>query len=116
MVDLELKKLDQFYGTLNYYDLGLYQGILVTDGIKYVMENGYSWFVTDALAVIAYKFRNEDFLSIKLKLDKEKAECDHVIEDGNHKELHRQHYGFTDAKRELTLWYANGVLYLPSEH
>jgi len=37
--DLELKALNEFIGTQNYYR---YMGVLLTDGVKYIMENGYS--------------------------------------------------------------------------
>ena len=82
------------------------------------MDNGYSWFVTDAIAVILAKWglRNADFLVIRLNLDDEKAEADMIIDDGNDNVLYRQHYGFTDAKRSLKLYYADRVMMLPTEY
>jgi hypothetical protein len=117
--DLELKDLNQYYGTQNYYS---YLGIKLTDGIAYIMRNGYSWFVTDAIAVIVAhpkirQYLQEDtFLSIKLKLSKSKNSADMIIDDGNGNILYRQHYDVTDAKRELTLFYDNGVLMLSGEY
>lgn len=112
--DLTLKALDGFIGTECYYDV---LGFNVTDGVKYIMDNGYSWFVTDALAVIKCnpKLRSQPFLSVKLKRTGD-SEADLSIEDGNYNPFYRQHYGFTDAKRDLTLFYENGVLLLNSEH
>ncbi|GAG90306.1 unnamed protein product, partial [marine sediment metagenome] len=46
--DRELKDLGQFTGTTQYYRVF---GVNVTDGVKYVMDNGYAWLVTDAIAV-----------------------------------------------------------------
>jgi hypothetical protein len=115
--DLELKGLNGFIGTQNYYQ---YMGVLFTDGIRYIMENGYGWFVTDAIAVIVahQKIRRhlqkDDFLTIKLKL-KGNSEADMIFEDGNYNELYRQHYDFTDAKKDLKLFYTGNVLMLNSE-
>ena len=47
--DLELKDLGQYYGTTQYYNI---MGVNITDGVEYIMKNGYSWFVTDTIAVI----------------------------------------------------------------
>jgi len=111
-MDLELKALPHYHGTECYYDCW---GVRVTEGVKYIMDNGYSWFVTDALAVIKTKLAGQPFLSVKLKLPTD-HEADLVIEDGNYNELYRQHYDFTDARRELTLFCTDNVLMLASEY
>jgi len=112
--DLTLKALGQFIGTQQYFRV---LGANVTDGVKYIMDNGYSWFVTDALAVILFKreLRGQPFLTVELKL-LEDREADLIITDGNNNTLYSQHYEFTDAKRDLTLYFENGVLLLNSEH
>lgn len=115
--DLELKSLDGFVGSQQYFNVF---GVNVTDGIKYIMENGYAWFVTDFIAVIKFrnnfpKLRNQPFLTVKLKRTGD-SEADLLIEDGNYNVLYRQHYTFTDAKRDLTLYFTNGVLLLPTEY
>ena len=114
-VDLDLEMLPEFYGTQHYYNV---MGILVTDGIKYIMENGYSWFVTDAIVLIKMKKRlkNQDFLSIRLKTDREAKTAMMIIDDGNDKVLYKQKYTYTDAKRDLTLFYCDNVLMLASEY
>lgn len=111
--DLELKELGGFIGTQEYHRV---LGALVTDGVNYVMKNGYAWFVTDALAVIVGKprLRAQPFLSVKLR--QKRSEANLIIDDGNGNVLYRQHYGFTDAKRDLTLFWEEGVLLLASEH
>lgn len=113
MEDLELKGLGQFIGTLEYHKAGFFKSNL-TDGIAYLMENGYSWFITDTLAVIELKFKDEEFLAINLKVKDSKA--DMIITDGNEKVLYKQHYNFTDAKRDLKLFYTNNVMMLASEY
>jgi hypothetical protein len=119
MIDLELKSLEHFIGTQNYYNV---MGVNVTDGIKYIMDNGYSWFVTDAVAVIkAHKgvkkyLAEDDFLCIQLKVNKEEMKAKMVIDNGDGKVLYTQKYDFTDAKRDLKLFYTGNVLMLASEY
>jgi hypothetical protein len=115
MDDLKLEHLAEFCGTLDYYAV---LGAKVTDGVHYIMQNGYSWFVTDTLAVIMCRpdLRREPFLAVKLKVDLEKSQADVAITDGNDKEFYRQFYQYTDAKRDLTLFFEEGVLLLASEH
>ena len=114
--DLELKELGQYYGTESYHNV---MNCQVTDGIAYIITNGYSWFVTDMIAVLKFPedikgIENADFLAIKLKLDGTKGTA--TIEDGNGKVLYSQEYEYTDAKRELILYYTNGVLLLSGEY
>lgn len=114
--DLELKQLGQFRGTTQYHKMGsLFGDTVATDGVAYIMKNGYGWFVTDALAVIIFKFRNEPFISIKLKLlEDNKAKM--ILTDGNTKTLYTQEYNYTDAKKELNLYFIDNVILLSSEY
>jgi hypothetical protein len=109
--DLYLRDLDDYIGSKKYYNV---MGIYVTDGVKYIMENGYSWFVTDAIAVIRMKLKKEDFLSIKLIVKNDDAMME--ISDGNGHVFYRQRYEWSDAKRNLTLFYVDNVLMLSSEY
>jgi len=112
--DLELKGLDSYIGSDRLYRL---MGIKITEGIAYIMENGYSWFVTDTITEIRFnpKLKNEPFLSIDLKLGKN-GTANLEISDGNGHIFYRKHYTYTDAKRNLKLFYDNGVLMLNSEY
>lgn len=112
-VDLELKALSQFYGTQQYYNVF---GVHVTEGVKYIMDNGYAWFVTDSIAVIkgVPKVRAEPFLVVRLKRVGD-SEADLIIDDGNENVLYTQHYGFTDAKKDLKLYCEDNVLMLAAE-
>ena len=109
--DLELTGLEQFTGTQNYYNV---LNVNVTDGVKYVMDNGYSWFVTDAISVIITDLKEQEFLSIDLVLDGDKGKM--VITDGNKNILYTQNYDYTDAKRELKLFFTDNVLMLNREY
>jgi hypothetical protein len=112
--DLTLKALDHHIGTEHYYNVF---GVNVTDSVKYVMNNGYSWFVTDAIAALKFKpkLRREPFLTVQLQLT-EDHKADMTIIDGNENKLYTQHYEFTDAKRDLTLYFIDNVLLLNSEY
>ncbi len=59
--DLELRSLDNFHGSENYYHL--MGGFNATDGVYYIMENGYSYFVTDSIAVLKAHPRLKQYLS-----------------------------------------------------
>jgi hypothetical protein len=115
--DLELKALDSFIGTTRYYRVW---NVNVTDGVKYIMENGYSWFVTDSVIEIINLVRRypdaSNFMVVKLKVNREKSTAVVSFEDGNGKVYKRRRYEFTDAKRDLTLFYQDGVLMLNNEY
>ncbi len=110
--DLKLKDLRQFYGTEKYYKGFL--DVKYTDGVYYISDNGYSWFVTDSIAVIKTKLKDEGFLSIKLMIDGDKAVM--TIDDGNNNILYKQKYEYTNCKRNLNLFFTNNVLMLSSEY
>ncbi len=114
--DLELKNLSAFYGTMEYHNV---MGTQTTDGIIYLMENGYSWFVTDFLSFVAVNpksIRNQEFLTIKLLHNPYANNATMEISDGNGNVLDTQIYQWTDAKKDLTLFYTNGVLMLSGEY
>ena len=118
--DLELKALQQFNGTTKYYE---YFGTKITDGIVYIMQNGYSWLVTDAILTTYFHidvkeyFKKEKFLVIKLKVNKENKTAKVTFEDGNGNVLLYKLYDYTDAKvEELTLFYVDDVLMLANEY
>jgi hypothetical protein len=113
--DLSLSELSNFIGTEEYHSLKPLFTTNVTDGVKYVMDNGYSWFVTDMVAVIETKLKGKDvFFSVKLKVKNKSAVA--TVEDGNGKIYHRQEYKYTDAKRDLVLYWDNGVLMVSGEY
>ncbi len=113
--DLKLKNLNNFYGSEHYYRL--MGGINATDGVHYVMENGYSWVVSDAAAILRMQpqVRGQDFVVIRLRLLPE-GRAKVVYEDGNDNVLFEQSYDWTDAKRELELFFADNVIMLASEY
>lgn len=117
-MNTSLPELETFIGTQQYHKEALFPD-KYTDGVAYVMENGYAWLVTDALSVINHfangDLKEQEFLCIELRLLNHN-EADLVITDGNEKELYKQHYGYTDAQVELKLFWADGVLLLAGEY
>lgn len=115
--DLYLKELNKYYGTENYYNV---MGVRATDGIMYVMNNGYSWVVTDAIVILKMKpkVRAEEFVVIKLSVKEGKngKYAEITYDDGNGNILFRQKYQWTDAKRGFTMYYTGGVLMLQGEY
>jgi len=113
--DLDLKALDCFNGTSGYVK---YLGSYLTDGVVYIMKNGYSWFVSDSLLEIKSnpRLRSEGFITIKLIVNREKSTATVQFEDGNNKILKRKYYDYTDAKRDLKLFFIDNVLMLASEY
>ena len=112
--DLELKELEQYYGSENYYNV---MGVKTTDGINYIMRNGYSWFVTDLIVnikMVKSLFKKE-FLSIDLKINADKS-ATMIITDGNDNILHKQEYAYVDSKKEFKLFFTNGVLLYSGEY
>jgi hypothetical protein len=116
MTDTQLSQMGHFTGTEQYHSMGpIFKDIVITDGVKYIMDNGYSWFVIDSLCVIVNKLRNHPFLTVQLKLLRGDAGI-MLITDGNENELYTQRYGFTDAEVEVKLFFTDNVMMLPSEY
>jgi len=113
--DLTLKDLNQYYGTEQYHNV---MGVNVTDGINYIIQNGYSWFVTDFISLVKHEsIKEQEFLSIKLKLNTHGNKTALMeITDGNENILYTQRYDYTNAKRELNLYFTNEVLLLSGEY
>lgn len=113
--NLNLDDLSHFTGTIQYYNV---MGFNVTDGINYIMECGYSWFITDFLSLIATNhkgLKSQEFLSINLKLlENKKAKM--RVTDGNNNILYEQKYEYTNALKELNLYFTNKVLLLAQEY
>jgi hypothetical protein len=116
MIDKELKNLGQFYGTNEYHRISLFSNIIGTDGIKYLMDNGYSWAVTDAVVIVDKVLKNKDWVTIELKVNKEKENADIIYSDGNGNELYKQHYKWTDVKRDVKMFAVGDTLMLTGEY
>jgi hypothetical protein len=93
--------------------------VLFTDGAKYVADHGGAYWLLDEIAIIQpYDARvaAEEFQVWTLKVREDRTAiltCD----DGNCNIVFSKEIEFTDFPLpQITLWFANNTIYLPSEH
>lgn len=113
---IDANVLSQFTGTEKYHRG--YCGVLYTDGIKYLMDNGLGWLITD---ISSYQIK-EDIKKIPfqiwtLKVNDDKTAVLTMKEDANEPILITQEYKYIDySLKEVALWLIDGILILPSEY
>lgn len=112
---MEMEKLEeglkQFYGTEHYYKH--LSGFVYTDGVKYLAENAKCYWLLDE---ILFSGKTEPFQVWKLKKFGTQARLT-MQEDSNTPFLINKLIEFTDFPLgEISLWFIDGVLILPSEY
>jgi hypothetical protein len=111
--------LTQFTGTEHWYRHGINRNVLFTEGAHYVAETGGAYWLLDAIGICQrYEKRVavEPFQVWKLVVRPDQT-ATLTCEDGNYNVVYTQQLEFTDFPLcEITLWFANNVIYLPSEH
>jgi hypothetical protein len=110
--------LRQFTGTELWYRHGLMKDVLYTDGAKHVAEAGGAYWLLDeiALAQLEKKIAAQPFQVWKLTVEADSTAL-LSCEDGNGNEVSRKAIAFTDFPlREMTLWFTDNVILLPSEY
>jgi uncharacterized protein (DUF736 family) len=112
-------ELSQFTGSENWYRHGINRNVLFTDGAKYVADTGGAYWLLDEIAITQRydkRVAAEEFQVWKLAVRPDRT-ATLVCDDGNDNIVYTQHIEFTDFPcDEITLWFANNVIYLPSEH
>jgi len=111
--------MSQFTGTEHWYRFGLDPRITCTDGAKYVADTAGAYWLLDEIA-LAQRFEKsvaaEEFQVWKLEV-KQDDSATLICEDGNDNVVLTKAIPFTDFPKEgVALWFANDVIYLPSEH
>jgi len=111
--------LRQFTGSENWYRHPINSNVLFTDGAKYVADHSGAYWLLDAIA-IAQRYEKrvaaEPFQVWTLRVRSART-ATLVCSDGNDNIVYTQHVEFTDFPLdEITLYFANDVIYLPSEH
>jgi hypothetical protein len=111
--------LDQFTGSENWYRHGINRNILFTDGAKYVADTAGAYWLLDEIAIIQphdARVAAEEFQFWKLAVRPDHTatlSCD----DGDGKIVFTKKIEYTDFPLdEITLYFTNNVIYLPSEH
>ena len=116
-----LRKADlrQFTGSEHWYKHGLNSTVLFTDGAKYVADTAGAYWLLDEIALIQpYDKRVAatafQFWKLVVRPDQTATlTCD----DGNGNTVFAKEIDYTDFPLdEITLYFTNNVIYLPSEH
>ncbi len=111
--------LAQFTGTENWYRHGINRNVLFTDGARYVADEGGAYWLLDEIAIIQpydKRIAAEPFQVWKLVVRPDRT-ATLTCEDGNDNLVFTKEIPFTDFPLdEITLWFANNTIYLPSEH
>lgn len=115
---LTLSDLRYFTGSENGYRHPLNRRVVYTDGARYVAEAGGAYWLLDeiALAQLMPEIAAEAFQVWTLRVQPG-GSAELSCGDGNKRVVFRKELLFTDFPlSEIALWYANGTIYLPSEH
>jgi len=107
-----------FTGSQNWYRHPMIRSITYTDGARYVAETAQAYWLLDEIA-LAQQFnagvKTEEFQVWTLRVTGTTAVLS--CQDGNENTVFSKQIGYTDfPEPDVTLWYANDVIYLPSEH
>src|ERR1019366_19872 len=111
--------LRQFTGSENWYRHSINRKVLFTDGAKHVADAGGAYWLLDEIALIQpydKAVAAEEFQCWKLQV-----RADHTAtlscEDGNGNTVFTKEIEFTDFPAdEITLYFVNNVIHLPSEY
>lgn len=111
--------LRQFTGSENWYRHGLNRKVLFTDGAKYVADAAGAYWLVDEIALAQrYEARvaAEAFQVWKLAVRSDRT-ATLTCEDGNCNIVFTKELDYTDFPLDnITLFFTNDVIYLPSEH
>jgi hypothetical protein len=111
--------LRQFTGTETWYRHGFARDVLYTDGVRHVAENAEADWLLDEI-VLAQKFdqclAEEAFQVWTLKVNEDRT-ATLTCEDGNLNAVYHKEIEYTDFPLDqITLWFTNNVILLPSEY
>jgi hypothetical protein len=111
--------LRHFTGSKHWYRHALNPSVVFTDGAKYVADEGGAYWLLDEIA-LAQRYEKavavEEFQVWTLTVNDDRT-ATLSCEDGNETVVFEKRIEFTDFPATwITLWFANGTIYLPSEH
>jgi hypothetical protein len=116
---LSEQNLRQFTGSETWYRHALVPNVVYTDGAKYVAEEGGGYWLLDTIA-FSQRYEKavaaEAFQVWTLKVREDRT-ASLVCSDGNDNVVYKQDIPFTDFPLdEITLWFADNTIFLPSEY
>ena len=115
---LDKLTLAQFTGTADYYRIS--RKHVLTDGTRYLAEQGTCFWMMDAIASHLCEIGTEDwFVLVRVQVTEGRAVM--IYEDGNDREHARQEIPYTDFPLDSITLYAcwdqeHWVIMLPSEY
>jgi hypothetical protein len=112
--------MHQFTGSEHWYRHAINRKIVFTDGAKHVADHGGAYWLLDEIALNQrYNSRvaAEEFQVWTLKVDVLKHTGILTCEDGNGNRVFEKALEFTDFPLpEITLWFTDNTILLPSEY
>jgi prepilin-type processing-associated H-X9-DG protein len=116
---LSTADLWQFTGSEHWYRHSLNRNVLFTDGAKYVADTAGAYWLLDEIALIQpydKRVAAEKFQVWKLVVHPDQR-ATLTCEDGNVNTVFTKQLDYTDFPLdEITLYFTNNVIYLPSEY
>lgn len=106
--------LDRFHGS---EEFTRYNGFLLTDGARYVAENGGAWWLMDIIISVwtLPKARREEFWTVKFNKTGDKGRV--TIDDGNGNIFYSQNITYTDFPLdEVKFFVVSKTIMLPTEY
>jgi hypothetical protein len=116
---LSKSDLAQFTGSESWYRHGINRNVLYTDGAQHVAEHGGAYWLLDEIATIQpynKAVAAEEFQVWKLAVRRGRT-ATLTCDDGNGNIVFTKEIEYTDFPLdEITLYFANNVIHLPSEY
>ena len=111
--------LSQFTGSEHWYRHGLNRNVTYTDGAKYVADEGGAYWLLDIIALA--QLHEKRVSTVRFQVWKLAVRPDQTAtltcENGSYRVVYTQELEFTDFPLdEITLWFTNNVIFLPSEY
>ena len=111
--------LAHFTGSENSYRHGLNRDVLFTEGAKYVADKAGAYWLLDDIALsqrVVNAVAVVEFQAWRLRVRADHS-AELSCEDGNENVVITKEIHFTDFPlSEITLWFTNNVIMLPSEY
>lgn len=112
-------ELAQFTGTENWHRFNPFmRNLTATDGVMYLADKAGAYWLLDIIASLKLvpKCKNEPFITCKL-VKNEEGGATFIATDGNTTKLYTQEIPYTDfPMNEITLYFIDNVILLPSEY
>ena len=111
--------LAQFTGSETWHRHGINRNVQFTEGAKYLADHAGAHWLIDEIAVAQgseARVAREKFQAWQLKVNEDRS-ASLVCGDGDDNIVYTKRIAFTDFPLdEITLWFVNNVIHLPSEH